>query len=198
MAFEGTTPISMEALFDMRASQAMVSEANAFKTVPKGLYRLRPTKYEASENPKIRIPLTEVGTGAQVGDRARVVIWFSVDILDKEGNRKAKGSIKVSPDEVRTAKGYLDTQSKVYGQLVKALGLTPQQDGQEQPNAGEVVQTFMTTPVDGFVALSFKGPKDPTTGYPVWMDPQNEAEEAQYRAAGYSPTNVIRSVQKAQ
>ncbi len=172
--------LSMEELFDKRASQAMVSEANAFKTVPKGVYRLRATKYDASED--------------QAG---RVNIWFSVDILDAEGNRKAKGSLKVSPSEVRTQKGYLDTKSKIYGQLVKALGLTPQQDGQEQPNAGEVIQTFMSTPVDGFVALSFKGPKDPMTGYPTWMDPQNEAEETQYRAAGYTPTNIIRSVQQA-
>lgn len=173
--------LSMEALFDKRASQAMVSEANAFKTVPKGLYRLRATKYDISQDAA-----------------GRVTIWFSVDILDKEGNRKAKGSIKVSPDEARTAKGYLDTKAKIYGHLVKALGLTPQVDGQEQPSASEVVQTFMTTPVDGFVALSFKGPKDPATGYPTWMDPQNDQEEAQYRAAGYSPTNIIRSVQKAQ
>src|SRR5689334_8535818 len=159
--------LSMEALFDKRASQAMVSEANAFKTVPKGLYRLRATKYDITE-----------------AEDGRVTVWFSVDVLDKDGNRKAKSSLKVSPDEVRTAKGYLDTKSKIYGQLVKALGLTPQQEGQEQPSASEVVQTFMTTPVDGFVALSFKGPKDPLTGYPTWLDPQNEAEEAQYRAAG--------------
>lgn len=179
--------LSMEELFDQRASQAMVSEANAFKTVPKGLYRLRATKYDASVNEKV-----------QVNGHGRTVIWLSVDVLDKEGNRKAKSSFRVSPDEVRTAKGYLDTQSKLYGQLVKALGLQPDQPGQEQPNAGEVIQTFMVTPVDGFIALSFKGPIDPQTGYNTWMDPQNEAEEAQYRAAGYSPTNIIRSVQKAQ
>ncbi len=170
----------MEELFDKRASQAMVSEANAFKTVPKGLYRLRATKYDASEDAN-----------------GRVSIWFSVDILDSEGNRKAKGSLKVSPTEARTAKGFLDTKAKIYGQLVKALGLIPE-DGGEQPNAGEVIQTFMSTPVDGFVALSFKGPKNPQTGYPSWMDPQNEEEEARYRAAGYTPTNIIRSVQKAQ
>src|SRR5678816_1312240 len=164
--------LSMEELFDKRASQAMVSEANAFKTVPKGLYRLRATKYDASEDAN-----------------GRVTIWFSVDILDNEGNRKAKGSLKVSPNEARTAKGYLDTKAKIYGQLVKALGLTPT-DGGEQPNAGEVIQTFMNTPVDGFVALSFKGPKDPQTGYPSWLDPQNEEEETRYRAAGYTPTNI--------
>jgi len=169
--------LSMEELFDKRASQAMVAESNAFKTVPKGVYRLRATKYDATEDAD-----------------GRTTVWFSVDILDAEGNRKAKGSLKVSPDEVRTAKGYLDTKSKIYGQLVKAVGLMPDNGGQ-QPNTGEVIQTFMQTPVDGFVALSFKGPKDPMTGWPTWMDPQNEAEEAQYRAAGYTPTNIIRSVQ---
>ena len=170
--------LSMEELFDKRASQQMVAEANAFKTVPKGLYRLRATKYEASKN-----------------DAGRVTIWFSVDILDPEGKRLAKGSIKASPDEGRSAKGYLDTQSKIYGQLTKAL-FTPEE--QADVNVPTLIQTFMTTPVDGFVALSFKGPKDPMTGYPTWNDPQSDAEEMEFRKRGYSPTNIIRSVQKIQ
>lgn len=171
--------LSMEQLFDKRASQQMVSEANAFKTVPKGVYRLRATKYEASQN-----------------DNGRVTVWFSVDILDPEGKRLAKGSFKASPDEVRTAKGYQDGQTKLYGQLVKAVGLQ-QDNGGEQPNVPEVIQTFMNTPVDGYVALTFKGPKDPQTGWPTWNDPTDEAEELEFRKRGYTPTNIIRSVQKA-
>ena len=170
--------LSMEELFTKRASQQMVAEANAFKTIPKGMYRLRATKYEATQN--------ELG---------RTTIWFSVDILDNEGNRKAKGSVKVSPDEVRTAKGFQDTQTKLYGQLVKALGLLPEGEA-EQPNAGEVIQAFMSTPVDGFVALSFKGPKNPATGYAEFMDPKTEEEEAQFRSRGYTPINIVRSLQK--
>jgi hypothetical protein len=182
--------VSMEELFEIRASSAMVSEANAFKTVPKGTYRLRATKYDTSEGE------TQAFTKADGTSRGRYSTWFSVDILDKEGNRKAKGSVKVSPDEVRTAKGYQDTQTQLYGQLTKALGLQPENGG-EQPTLSEVIQVFMTTPVDGFITLTFKGPKDPMTGYPSWNDPANEAEEAQFRASGYTPTNIIRSIRKA-
>jgi hypothetical protein len=168
----------MEELFEKRASQQMVSEANAFKTVPKGTYRLRATKYEASDN------------------NGRTTIWFSVDILDPEGKRLAKGSFKASPDEVRTAKGYQDGQTKLYGQLTKALNLVQNGDG-TQVNAGEIIQTFMQTPVDGYVTLTYKGPKDPLTGWPTWNDPENEAEELEFRKRGYTPTNIIRSIQVA-
>lgn len=170
--------LSMEELFEKRASQQMVSEATAFKTVPKGMYGIRATKYDATET-----------------DKGRTSIWFSVDILGPDGTRKAKASLKVSPDEGRTAKGWLDGQSKLYGQLVKALFPNKVE---EQPSTAEVIQTFMQTPVSGFVALQYKGPKDPQTGYPTWLDPKDEAEETEFRKRGYTPTNIVRSVQKAQ
>lgn len=172
--------VSMEALFDRHANQQMISEANAFKTVSKGLYRLRATKYEASE-----------------GADGRVTIWFSVDILGPEGTRKAKGSMKISSDERRTAKGYLDTQCKMHGQLLKALYPDASDRERADISDAELIQVFMQTPVDGFIALTFKGPKDPVTGWHTWNDPANDEEEAQFRASGYTPTNIIRSVQKA-
>jgi hypothetical protein len=175
--------MSLEELFELRASQQMISESNAFKTVPKGMYRVKATKYDISKT-------------AYEGKDPRVTIWFSVDILDPEGKRLAKGSIKVSPDEQRTAKGYLDTQSKLYGQLTKALSLQPENGG-EQPSAAEVVQTFMNTPVDSFIALQYQGPKDPISGYPMWFNADTEAEELDCRQKGYKAVNIIRSVQKA-
>jgi len=175
--------LNMEELFEKRASQQMVSEANAFKTVAKGVYRLRATKYEASAIVN--------GDGHE-----RTTVWFSVDILDPEGKRLAKGSFKVSPDERRTAKGYQDGQTKLYGQLVKALNLI-KGEGEEQANVPEVIQTFMVTPVDGYVALTFKGPKDPLTGWPTWNDPADEAEELEFRKRGYTPQNIVRSIQVA-
>jgi len=182
--------LSMEELFDQRASQQMVAEANAFKTVAKGVYRLRATKYETTEAAEQTIPKQD-GT-----KRGRITTWFSVDILSPEGKRLAKGSFKASHDEVRTAKGYQDGQSKMYGQLVKALGLERSPE-EEQVNVPEVIQTFMVTPVDGYVALTFKGPKDPLTGWPTWNDPADEAEELEFRKRGYTPQNIIRSIQVA-
>lgn len=171
-------PVSMEELFERRASQQMVSEANAFKTVPNGMYRLRATKYAATED-----------------DAKRLTIWFSVDILGPDGTREAKGSMKVSPDEGRTAKGNLDTKSKLYGQLTKALFSSNAPE--DQPSTAEVIQVFMQTPVDGFVTRQYQGPKDPQTGYPTWLNPQNEDEEIEYKKRGYKAMNIVRSVQKA-
>jgi hypothetical protein len=176
-----STKLSMENLFDKRAPQQMVSEANAFKTVPKGMYRLRAKKYEASES------------------GGRVSVYFQVDILSQEGNRLAGGSFKVSPDIGRSKTGALDTQSKLYGQLVKALYASASPEEQAQVSVGELVQTFMQTPVDAFVALQFKtATKNPVTGWPDWVDANTEEEIVAARQAGHVATNIIRSIQKAQ
>lgn len=175
--------ISMEALFEKKASDAMVSEGNQFKTVPRGMYGLRATKYEATEDPK---QMNAVG-------EPRTNINFSVDIVDDQGNRKAKAFVRVSPDEGRTVNGYLDGKSKLYAQLSKALGFIG-----DQPSAGELVQTFMQMPVKGFVGLQFKSnTPDPVTGKAIYMDPKTEAEEADCRKKGYTPQNSVLSIQKA-
>ena len=179
MSNSNSKPVSMEELFDRHAPQQMISEANAFKTVPKGMYRLRATKYAATESETDK----------------RLTVWFSLDILGPDGTRKAKGGVKVSPDERRTAKGNLDTQSKLYGQLVKAL--FPSHSPEDQPSTAEVIQVFMQAPVDGFVTLQYQGPKDPQTGYPVWLDPQNDDEEIEYKKRGYKAINIVRSIQAA-
>lgn len=177
--------VSMETLFDTKASEQMVSEGNQFKTVARGVYLLRATKYEATEDPK---QLNSTGG-------PRININFNVDICDDEGNRKAKAFVRVSPDEGRTVNGYLDGKSKLYAQLSKALGLGL--DG-TQPSAGEVVQTFMQTPVKGFVGLQFKAlTKDPITGKGIYVDPKTDAEEADCRKKGYTPQNSVLSIQKA-
>ncbi len=175
--------MSLEELFEKRASQQMISEANAFKTVDKGMYRLRASKYDISET--------------NYDGNLRTTIWFSVDILDNEGKRLAKGSIKISPDEVRTKKGNQDTQTKLFGQMAKALFPDLDDEGRAGISAAEVVQTFMTTPVDGFVAKQYQGPKDPQTGYPTWVNSDTEAEELECKKKGYKAVNIIRSVQKA-
>ena len=170
-------PVSMEALFEQKAPQQMISEATAFRTVPKGRYVLRATKYEATEDNKVP---------------GRTNINFSVDICGDDGSRKAKAFIRVSPQEGRSAKGYLDQKSKLYGQLVKALFPTG-----TDVSAGELVQTFMQQPVKGFVALQYKAPQnDPITGYGIYVDPKTEEEETECRQKGYVPGNVVRSVQK--
>lgn len=173
--------VSMEELFDKRASQQMVSEATAFKTVPKGLYRIRAKKYEASTQ------------------KGRVSIYFQVDILSPEGTRLASGSLKISPDEARTTKGGLDTQAKLYGQLLKALYASATPEEQAQVSVGELVQTFMQNPVDAFIALQFKTvAKNPLTGWADWINTNNEAEEIAARKAGHVASNIIRSIQRAQ
>lgn len=178
-------PVSMEALFEKKASNQMVSEGNQFKTVARGVYTLRATKFEATEDPA---QLNATG-------EPRTNINFSVDICDDEGNRKAKAFVRVSPDEGRTKNGYLDGKSKLYAQLSKALGLGLTD---EQPSAGEVTQTFMQTPVKGFVGLQFKSTtKDPITGKAIYIDPKTDAEEADCRKKGYTPQNSVLSIQKA-
>lgn len=173
--------VSMEELFDKRAPQQMVSEANAFKTVPKGLYRLRAKKYDAT---------------SQGG---RLSVFFQVDILSPDGKRLASGSFKVSPDERRMANGGLDTQAKLYGQLVKALYANSTAEEQSQVSTAELIQTFMQTPVDAFVALQFKtAAKNPLTGWADWVDTHNEAEEIEARKAGHVASNIVRSIQRAQ
>lgn len=172
--------MSMEELFEKRASQQMVSEANAFKTVPKGVYALRATQYKANKDEK---------------KENRTTIWVSVDLLNEQGVRLAKSSFKMSPDERRSAKGFLDGQSKLYGQVLKALW--PNESDAERANhsAGEVVQLILQTPLQGFVSLTFKGPKNTETGWNEWLDAKDEAEEAEFRKRGYQPSNMVRSIQ---
>ena len=174
-------PVSMEALFDKRAPQQMVSEATAFKTVPKGLYRIRAKKYEATMR------------------EGRLSVYFQVDILSPEGTRLAGGSFKVSPDEGRTTKGTLDTQAKLYGQLLKALYTSSTNEEQAQVSVAELIQTFMQTPVDAFIALQFKTvARNPLTGWPDWVNTNNEEEEIAARKARHVASNIIRSIQRAQ
>jgi hypothetical protein len=170
--------MSMEELFEKRASQQMVSEANAFKTVPKGVYGLRATQYKANSD-----------------SDNRTIIWVSVDILGEDGTRKAKSSFKMSPDEGRSAKGFLDGKSKIYGQVLKALWPHESDAERAMHSAGEVVQLVLQTPLQGFVTLTYKGPKNPETGWNEWLDAKDEAEELEFRKRGYTPTNMVRSIQ---
>lgn len=176
--------VSMESLFEKKASNAMISEGNQFKTVAKGVYTLRATKFEATEDPK---QLNATG-------EPRTNINFNVDICDDQGNRKAKAFLRVSPDEGRTTNGYLDGKSKLYSQLSKALGY----GNEEQPSAGELIQAFMQNAVKGFVGLQFKSlTPDPVTGKAIYVTPKTDDEEADCRKKGYTPSNSVLSVQKA-
>lgn len=174
--------VTMEALFEKKASDQMISEGNQFKTVPKGSYTLRATKYEATEDPK-----QLAGDGSP-----RTNINFNVDIMDDQGNRKAKAFVRVSPDEGRTVNGFLDGKSKLYSQLTKALfpGAT------EQPSAGEIIQTFMQEPVKAFVGLQYRSQTKDAKGKYTYVDPKTDVEEADCRKKGYAPQNSILSISK--
>lgn len=171
------TPLSNTELFEKVASQALISEANQFRTVSAGTYLLRKNKHDA-----------------YVAD-GRTIVDFRMDIIGQDGKKKASAKLSISPDVKRTANGYLDGKAKLFGQLTRALWPTESNEQRASHSLGEIVETLGQTPIDGYVALTFRGPKDPVSGQSVFVDAGTPEEEVSFRSRGYEPMNLIRSVQ---
>lgn len=170
MAFDAQT-FDLNEMADQQTSDEMVKEANAFKTVPAGKYRLT----------------TEKAEGRISGEKApwgQGVKMLHLQVEAKSETRKTKLFLDVTPIELRRENGKLFGPSKLWGNYVKAL------DCQGQP-FHVVLDAIQKYPVDAFVTESFKMP-DGTYSYP-----RNDEERALAVKGGGEPQNFIQSVTKA-
>jgi hypothetical protein len=162
----------LNTLHEKRAEEAVVREANAYRTLRTGNYRLTVEKAEgriASE--KSPWPGTEM-------------VHLQVDAKPLiEGERGGKLFVDITYVTLRKQDGQLDGPSKLWGQYEKALGCTGK-------SAGEVVESIRLYPVDGYVTESFKTPM----GY---RTPKTEEERAEFMKSGFEPRNFLQNVRAA-
>lgn len=169
--------IPLEELFSRYANASTITESNKFSTVPTGNYQLQVTKAEGKAYPD------------------RELAHFTANVMI-EGKRKGTVFFDASWQEKRNAKGYLDTPSRLWGQLGKALnpGQTDQQIA--DINAGELMKQAQAYPVMAFITESFRVPSaTSSTGF-TWDSPKDEATIKAYREKAYEAKNFVQSISK--
>ena len=162
----------LNTLHEKRAEEAVAREANAFRTLRTGNYRLMAEKAEGRiASDKSPWP------GAEM-------VHLQLDARPLEnGSKGGKIFLDITYQTLRRADGSLDGPTKLWGQYEKALGATGK-------SAAEVVEAVLAYPVDGFVTESFKTPM----GY---RTPKTEEERMDFVQAGYEPRNFVQNVKAA-
>lgn len=154
-------------LFAQQTSDDLVKEANAFKTLPSGKYRLTAAKLEG------RIASEKSPWPGQK--------MIHVQVSAQGAERKGTLFIDLCVDPLRKENGKLEGPSKLWGQYVKALDMVGHP-------AGEVIDALKLYPVDAFVTEAFKMP-DATYQYPRNPDEQTKAIDE-----GGEPKNFVQNI----
>lgn len=163
---------TIDELYNIPVDPAQVKEANAFRVVPAGSYQAIATKVDIQENPEtFRNP-------------GRKGVRVQASLADNDGNRKGVVFFNASWEAIRDDKGRLDKDSKLWGQLVKALDMG-------EKSVGEVIDAAQRYPFKVFVTVAYKRPEG---GY---VYPKTDADAEQAEREGYTPTNFVQSVGRA-
>ena len=156
-------------LFTKHAEAEAVKEANAYRTLPSGTYRLSTQKIEyrlgLPQSPWPGAELIHIQAKAQGVERTGTLFF------------------DISYQTLRREDGRLDSPTRLWGQYEKALGV-------QGKNAGDVVEAITRYPVDAFVTESFQTPE----GY---RTPKTPADHAAYVNAGYEARNFVQNVRAA-
>ena len=175
--------IPMEELFEQYASATAIAEATAFRTVSPGEYNLHVTKMEPRR-------YTESDRGP-----ARDVVRCTVAVTDDEGKRKGNVFISASWQERRTAKGFLDGSTKLWGQMVKATYPDKNATDIATINVAQAMNDIPEIPMRGYISESFLVPNG--AGQSVWLSPDNPDQLTDFRSHGYKAQNFVRNVTRA-
>lgn len=185
--------ITIDTLFDRYTEDSQLREANALPTVRSGVYRARCLKYD------LRVDDRE-DTSTPGRQSARLF----VELRDRQTDerRGALGfSVSWEPHYLETANGRrLDSPSRLWGQLVKALDAAGK-------SVGEILRDVLPNyPFDVFVDESFRMPDGTFKSYRLPRGFRGSDEEAQALLAaerralvaeGGEPVNFVQSISKA-
>jgi hypothetical protein len=176
--------LTMDSLFEKYTSEAQYKEANQSPTVRTGAYRLKDMKAEARLDDRQDTPTP-----------GRQYARITAHLHDREtGARKGTAFFNVSWEpfkkENRSGEMKLDSASKLWGQLLKALDASTQSVGQV------LKETVPNYPVDGFVDESFRMPDGSFKSYRG--DTEEEREKARRALVddGGEPVNFVQSLFK--
>jgi hypothetical protein len=161
-------------LHGITADQQAVKEANAFRTLRAGNYRLTAEKAEG------RLSGDKFAHGAGIK-----MVHLQLDAKPlAEGGRGGKLFQDITFVTLRKESGKLERQTALWGQYEKALGVV----GKEAP---DVIAAILAYPVDGFIQEMFVAPDNTLHFY------RTEEERAELVKQGMEPKNFISSVRAA-
>ena len=156
-------------LHEKHADAEAVKEANAFRTLPSGKYRLTAKKLEY-----------RIGSAQSPWPGAELI---HIQVDAQGATRRGTHFHDISYQTLRRQDGSLDSPTKLWANYEKALGVVGK-------SAGEVVEALTLYPVDGYLTESFKTPE----GY---RTPKTDVEREEYVKAGYEPRNFTQNVFQA-
>jgi hypothetical protein len=159
--------LDLSSLINETASNALVAEATAPKTLPTGRYLVRFRDVRAQEN-----------------DDGYRFLHFAAD-AEADGRRIGTLYFDASPVERRAASGRLAREPRLFAQLAKALGVP-------QPSVGAVIEAFQRVGVVGaYVREVLISPERDR-----YLDASNlsPSERQDLVAAGYTAKNYVESI----
>lgn len=169
--------ISLEALANTFTAPEQVKESTAFRTVRTGLYRLQAVKAtpEVDDSPEARVP-----------GRERVNVQntaYSVLTGERAGTIFYRASWEEHRREDRNGELKLDFEARLWGQLVKALGM-------EQSSVLDTLQALAQYPLIGYITEPFKAADGTYVNYKT--DDERKALVEQ----GLEPTNFVQNLSR--
>lgn len=149
-------------------------EASRPRTVPTGSYRLYRREMRVQEN-----------------EHGHQWLNYTVDVKDTAGDSRGTQYFSASWMTLRTPEGKLDRMSRLYGQLVKTLGLSA-----ENSEPAKVDAAFTDAPVSGYITEYLQSldtpPRFQNAGYTE--DGGYNAATRQRLEEGWIPKNAIQSI----
>lgn len=167
-----TNELDIEKLYETYTSQEQVKESFDKFTVPTGRYTFTASKP----------PVPEAASDKSPWPGRQIVRLFG-KLSDDEGARKGSVGMDASWEVHRRENGKLDGPSKLWGQIVTALGMA-------EKSVGEVIAAAGSYPLSVYVTEGFKTPEG-------WRTARDAEKRSEYRKLGYEARNFVDSVSKA-
>ena len=173
--------IPLEDLFETYTDAAQVNEATAKPTVATGTYIFQGTKAEGKKNPE----------DAKMYPNRVLANIFGRLSNRETGKKLVSIGFDASWEPMKDARGYMDTPSKLWGQLVVSLDLV-------KAPVAEVLEAVKLYPVSMFVEQVFEHPDKQNAPKDLrWRTARSEEEADTYRNDGRTPRNFVKSIQRA-
>lgn len=165
--------IDLDELYNIYTSDEQMKESFEKRTVPTGKYMFVARRADA----------------IKASDRSpwpgRKMASFYGALKDmSEGKTKGFVGFDASWETARDKRGKLDRPSMLWGQLIRALGLDPQNTG-----VGKVIEAGGSYPVSVYVTEAFKTPEG-------WRTARTPEQRREYRQRGFDGRNFVDSVSK--
>lgn len=193
----GPVTFNVEDYFNEFVDSSAVAELARFKTIPTGNYPLQVTKRDGvyfTKHEKGYWQVVFAEEGASVDPNWRKGVRLQGAVLNADGKKMTTVRVDASWEVKRDNEGKIDSLTRRWDQISKALFPTLKPEERATKSTGDVLQALSQYPVGAYITEAFHVPA--MDGSKRWTTPKSDDEAKAYREAGYDAKNFVQSITK--